>query len=440
MDPLTLLLTVASLAIGAIGSWYTYLAYRRSNSPAPAIGRRVSVTRNKGPRLDAGETLLFLLLIDQFPVGLWGASLEESAALYGHKGDPGSITISTISSKAISAATGSRTAQPIQLYRNYLLTRRSSRGAFGMRRAPGTAKYPKEEILEHARHTATALRFFLYYDGPQHFCVVEALRYLLDEQTRTKGGLWVDHGEPVETNVDPVTVAFVVGALEDMRSAIVSDTSDPHIVGLDTLDAAIRTGVEYVFNTRLRTPEGLWLYRYRSTEEESRVVKNAYQYTTDVLSNIGRTCRRLNLHLAEVDRVFDGLVRVGQRYDGGLPRSPASNTPDLDTTATTVTIASLLGRPESVQRALYANAIRLCSDRLAMENSAANGWSALLSLAGLPWTVELQLAAEVTERVYHAARAAVVASAEASPIPPLVGIPEGMVRDLLARRRGVQPS
>src|SRR5207245_83018 len=41
------------------------------------------------------ELMYSLLLLDQFSNGIWGASLEKSGHFYGHKDDPGSISIST---------------------------------------------------------------------------------------------------------------------------------------------------------------------------------------------------------------------------------------------------------------------------------------------------------------------------------------------------------
>ena len=63
---------------------------------------------------------MLLALRAATPSGVWGASLESSADLYGHRDDPGSITISTYSSLAITASTGSRSASAIQSYRRYL--------------------------------------------------------------------------------------------------------------------------------------------------------------------------------------------------------------------------------------------------------------------------------------------------------------------------------
>lgn len=206
---------------------------------------------NQGPGAHDSmfELLYLLLLLDQFPNGIWGASLESSADLYGHAGDPGSITISTSSSFAITQFTGSRSALPIQKYRNYLQHRQSARGAFGMQRETGTLKFPNSEILEHARHTATGLCFFLFYDGYEHPRVIKALGYLLNN--RTPEGLWVDIGQAVSENVDPMSVAFIIYALEEVYGSQRKKDFSSDIDGkrlLAHLDECIQTGLEYIFN------------------------------------------------------------------------------------------------------------------------------------------------------------------------------------------------
>ena len=440
MDPLTLTFSVVGLAIAGASTWYTYLAYKRAPRASDFVASTASAAVTNAQTLDAPETLLFLLLIDQFPVGLWGASLEESSDLWGHKGDPGSITISTDSAKAITYATNSRTAEPICRYRRYLLSRQSPRGAFGMRRTPGTFRFPEEEILEHTRHTAAALRFFLFYDGVGHDCVTQAVRYLLSDDARTHSGLWVDHGIKSDERADPITVAFVVGALEDVRRAPTDEITK--VVKREVLDAAILNGLNYIFKTKLRTSDGFWHYKYDSKEDKARVLANLYQYSAAVLSNIGRPCTRLMAHLAEANHVLDLLLSVTTRYQGALPKSPASNIPDLDASATLVAAADALGRPHDLQRELYLNVLPFSRDSAVMEGSAANDWSAVLLLACNPWASKLRLSTASNERVHEAARNLLskTNSDPAPAIPSLFGMPPDYVRRLLIRRRGSQPT
>jgi DNA-binding winged helix-turn-helix (wHTH) protein len=75
-------------------------------------GERIARISPRSPE----EAMAFLLFIDQFPVGIWGASLESAADLWGHKNDPGSITISTRACIGLTGATGSVSLPPITAY------------------------------------------------------------------------------------------------------------------------------------------------------------------------------------------------------------------------------------------------------------------------------------------------------------------------------------
>jgi TIR domain len=330
------------------------------------------------------ELMYFFLLLDQFPNGIWGASLEKSVDLYGHAYDPGSISISTFSSFAITRFTGSRTALPIQAYRKYLQSRQSESGAFGMKRQPGTTKYPKTEILEHARHTATSLSFFLLYDGYGHDRVYRALNYLLN--TRTPEGLWVDLGPLVFENSDPITVAFVIDALEQVFDAIQrkesKDKTDERM--LNQVSDSISVGLSYIFNCPLRTPDGFWFYKFSTPEDKERVLQNLYQYTTDVISSVAISCQRLDEHLAEIDKVIQNLLSIAQRYGGSVPSSPDSHVPNLDATARLISTSRYFPKWHSDAQSLYSSLPKLCSDPEVLKAGNASGWSSILLLYGSP--------------------------------------------------------
>jgi hypothetical protein len=289
------------------------------------------------------ELMHLLLLLDQFPNGIWGASLESMGDLYGHKDDPGSISVTTFTAIAITGYTGSRNSEPIQDYRKYLQTRQSERGAFGMKRARGTSRYPSFEILEHARHTAMGLIFFLFYDGFRHRRVIDSLNYLLHTRTPQRR-VWVDIGPATDDRSDPVTVAFVIDALERVRDAMEKEPrprkADSRM--LDELDDAIASGLNYIFDNPLRTPEGFWSYRYSSQEDKDRVMQNLYQYTTDVLPSISTSCTRLGIHVKEVEQTLKKLLRIASGYGGALPASPETNVPDLDATGRLILVTSVV--------------------------------------------------------------------------------------------------
>ena len=407
---------------------------------AQILGRLHGTSQDVARFQQMFEMMYLLLLLDQFPNGVWGASLEQSADLYGHKDDPGSISISTFSTFAITRFTGSRTAEAIQAYRKYLLSRQSGRGAFGMKRSPGTSKYPKSEVLEHARHTATGLSFFLFYDGYGDKRVSDALNYLLG--TRTQSGLWVDFGPVTDTEVDPITVAFVIDALEQTHDAITRTASmgkdDEHL--LKQLDSCITVGLDYVFNCPLRTPEGFWYYKYSSMDDKARVLQNLYQYTTDVISSITLSCQRFGTYLSDVNDVISKLFPISIRYGGGLPRSPESHVPNLDATARLISTARYLPQWDNNVQAVYRSLPDLCMNEQVLESGGgANGWSSILLLYGSP---EAPFAGRSDKRIIEVnkmARKLREGDPDTVEMPPELLKHSDYVRSILHRRKGVLP-
>ena len=271
------------------------------------------------------------LLCDQFKNGVWGASIDSTKKLYGAKSDPGSISVSVDCALALDGAIRNTTRKPINVFREYLLERRSSNGAFGMMRSIGSSAYPDIVILEHARHTAAALRFFLHFDGLSHYATSGALNYLLARENRTPNGLWVDTGDRIDGRVDPITVSTIISVLENVRDTLkISDETDEG--NSSSIDTAISDGLEYLFNCRFVTEDGMWLYRFETEQEEKSVKTNAYRYTAGVLSCIAPTCIRLGRFEGELEKKVSNLRKVSSAYSGGLPASALSNTPSLDAT------------------------------------------------------------------------------------------------------------
>ncbi len=330
------------------------------------------------------ELCYLFLLLDQFASGVWGVSLEEDADLYGHKGDPGSISISTFSSLALYRFTGKRSHSSIFRYRSYLQQRQSKNGAFGMLREIGTLKYPRSEILEHGRHTATALSYFLTFDGPSLPAARLALNYLL--MNRTSKGLWVDIGPFVDDNVDPITVALIVNTLEQFQDSLVdSDSSSEDIKNLlPSINEAIETGIHYIFNCPLRTDEGYWHYKLKGNIERERVFQNLYVYTTDVLSSIILSCRRAGQYLDEINRLVGMLFRIARDHDGGLPPSQLSHIPDLDATSRLIETARVLDYWTGEAEILFRGLVEIALEETIIHKASANGWSAFLLLYGTP--------------------------------------------------------
>lgn len=340
------------------------------------------------------ESLYILFLIDQFPNGIWGASLESNVVYYGDcERDPGSISISVLGSIAISHYTGSRTAGPILGFRKYLLPdRQSKRGAFGMLETTGTKLYPITRIAEHTRHTAAALYYFLFFDGLDHRAAEKALSFLLLPKVRTSKGRWVDDvgpEQPPEENTDPITVAFVIRALEEARTQLLKRT-DTKSEGdlLASIESAIKTGLEYIFSTKLRTENGCWLYRYSSQEDRKKKLRNAYQYTTDVLASTHESCLRLQWNLDEYRKITEYLLDRAEQYEG-LPQSEYAHLPDLDATAGLLYVSSRFPELADKHQKLMGRLESLCLRPEIVEPSSANGWSKVLLLTGrmkVPWS------------------------------------------------------
>jgi hypothetical protein len=385
------------------------------------------------------ELVYLLLLIDQFPNGVWGASLESSADLYGHNNDPGSITISTLSSIAITHYTGSRNTQPVIAYRDYLQDRQSERGAFGMKRELGTGKYRMSRILEHTRHTATGLTFFLFYDGVNHPKVKGALNYLLN--SRTPRGVWVDVGTAVDEEADPVTAAFVIDALEQVHTFIANkahrDAEDEAV--LSQIDNAVVDGLNYIFDCPLRTPDGFWTYKFSTPDEKKRVFQNLYQYTTDVISGIICSCKRLGMYVAEIDKIIETLYSIAIDHQNGIPRSPESHVPNLDATARLISTAFLLPRWENTAQNIYASLPQLCMDKQVLISGCANGWSAVLQLYELMGAPPIPPNARKVNLI-EIAKQLKDGDPKTVELPSIIAPYSDFVREILHRRRGLQPA
>jgi hypothetical protein len=400
-------------------------------------------TQDQGSATDESifELLCLLLLIDQFPTGVWGASLESSADLYGHGNDPGSITISTLSSFSITHFTGSRNAQPIIDYRNYLQTRQSDSGAFGMKRELGTGKYRMPKILEHARHTATGLSFFLFYDGANHPSVKKALKYLFT--SRTPRGVWVDVGPAVDEEADPITAAFVIDALEQVHASISSKprrTKSDNSV-LSQLDQAIVNGLDYIFYCPFRTPDGFfWSYKFSTSEAKKRVFQNLYQYTTDVISSITTSCKRLNMYLPEIDNVIEELFSIANDHQNSLPSSPESHVPNLDSTARLISTARLLPQWNGQATITYEALPGLCSDKQVIISGGANGWSAALQLYDTGESSQNYNLDERKASIFETANRLKTGDPNNVELPAILIPYSVFVRTILLRRSGVQPA
>lgn len=250
-----------------------------------------------------------------------------------------------------------------------------------MKRFIGSAAYPAEHIFENPRHTAGAMSFFLYYDGYKHECVQGALSYLLDERNRTPAGLWVDQGSLSDSRVDPLTVANIIESLENVYSQLPDREAFNSEQDKERINDAIQTGIKHLFNTKFRTEQGLWIYRYESQQEYERVLENTYRYTAGILSNIANSCERLKIRTSEINALLQELIEVTERYNGSLPPSPSSNTPSISATVNLIKAAEHYPDLRDQAQANIDRVIALCIDKRVLEQVMASGWSALALLA-----------------------------------------------------------
>jgi hypothetical protein len=280
----------------------------------------------------------------------------------------------------MTAASGSTSVDAVQQFRRYLVSRRSARGAFGMRRFTGSASYPVEEVLEHSRHTAAAIRFFLAYDDMRHDYVIAALRFLLDRNNQTESGLWVEHGDRTDARVDPVTVGNVVESLELIHERMVSiECTSVADVSRQQIDEAIRRGIKHIIESPFRV-DGMWLYRFSTTSEKQRVSSNKYRYTAGILRNIAKACRRTGLHRSDIIQLLGRLEEIASRYKG-LPASEASNIPSLAATVNIAETRRYLTEGDSFPELVSNRLHDICLDTGVVAAGMAPGWAGMLSLA-----------------------------------------------------------
>ena len=321
-----------------------------------------------------------LIRLDQFRNGVWGASLEASSALYGRPADPGSISVSVACSLALSTLSEDAANEPVDRFRQYLISRRHSSGGFGMMRPIGSSRYPLNAIQVHARHTASAIRFFLHHDGVLHEAVTSGTQFLLDMVNRTLSGLWVDHGANIDTRVDPVTVSAVVGCLEAVRSALERWPQGTPI-GFEQIDEAIALGLSHLPESNCRLPNGQWIYRFETSEERTRLSANSFRYTAGILSEIAPAVVRTGNGRDLYASVAEGLMALTRFYGGGIPAGPASATVSFDATANLLRAHSSLSKNEN-PKAYAAGAIfDLFHKRSHLSQTTAPDWAAMVHLA-----------------------------------------------------------
>ncbi len=159
--------------------------------------------------------LALLLLLDRYPMGVWGRSLAATSGDYGHKEDPGSITASGWAVEALLRVFDEPKLPEAEEFINYILERRKTiNGAIGMRKSIGSDWAQRFGIIENRRHTATGAHFLKSHSKHLDLALA-SLRYVIE--SRTSSGAWSATGDLSDENADPLTTAYVLRTLRDFE-------------------------------------------------------------------------------------------------------------------------------------------------------------------------------------------------------------------------------
>lgn len=126
---------------------------RRDSPPPPKEVRSISNAVVDG--------MVFLLLLDQYPEGVWGRTLARISGAWGHGEDPGSITVSYWALQGLVDLVGDDELPELDRFHDFLVRRMIEKGsmrAVGMMRNVGSDFRPKWEIVENRRHILRGTR------------------------------------------------------------------------------------------------------------------------------------------------------------------------------------------------------------------------------------------------------------------------------------------
>lgn len=283
----------------------------------------------------AGEQLIeeitYVLLLDRYPIGVWGRSLAKSVAAYGHRDDLGSITVSWWVLEALSKIYGERSVLEIDSFKSYLDQRRTASGAIGIRMnvASGWAA-PTYQIIEHCRHTAIAAIFYWKY-GHSLDRALQCLRFVIGR--RTPNSAWPAVGDAIDDQADPLTTAYVLRTLLDFDAAGLLGSID--FDGRRQFCANYKALAISWLQDHLVTNDFHWVYKRRGDIASPEILRKIYSYTADILAMVpefpGHSDECAESHsttvrrLAELWRTREGGIGIPD----GLGDLPAS----LETTA-----------------------------------------------------------------------------------------------------------
>lgn len=313
------------------------------------------------------EGLTVLLLMDQFPAGVWGRSLTPLEAAYRHKGDPGSITVSNWCADALRYLQPEGIVPEIQKFTEYLFDRRvDDSGAVGMRKQIGSDFFPKYDVDKNCRHTAVAAQY-LYKHCNALDIALKSLRYVMD--ARTARGAWVDIGEPDDKKADPLTTGTVLGILRAFENNGLLGSVAIHDREL-FLARYWKAGLLWLYENLLEN-DGWWIY-----EDERRT----YCYTTEILMSVPDFWLEdpdyEKAHENLITRIFDLWKKNGM----GVPSGPSSDVPSFEATAQYVkTIWRSRDRYPDLNAEIQKKFNDNVENILENGNSNAAGWAPAIS-------------------------------------------------------------
>lgn len=265
------------------------------------------------------EALAYLLIVDQYPIGVWGRSLEPLGAAYGHAEDPGSITVSSWAADALLALDPASVIPEIDSFTSYLeIRRKKSSGAVGMRRKVGSAFVEDYDIVENKRHTAVASQY-LYRHCNDILGALKSLEYVME--SRTPNGAWAAMGDPTDENADPLTTGYVLGVLKNFEQANLLPKLEG--AGKDLFNARYwKSGLLWLYENLLQN-DGWWIYKDRSRK---------YCYTSEILFSVPKFWMEDPDYEKAHENLISQLYDIWRANGIGIPTGPDSKIANLETT------------------------------------------------------------------------------------------------------------
>ncbi|WP_298507430.1 hypothetical protein [uncultured Kordia sp.] len=263
------------------------------------------------------EDALLLLILDRFPIGVWGRSLASSSQSYGHK-DPGSVTVSLWVMNVLDKFEINEFESFFLDFKNYLLNRRSSKnGGIGMKKDIGSGYVPETGIRIHTRHTATGALFLLKH-GKSLNLALESIIYVINQMTNS----WSWSAEPpnIDQNADPLTTAYVLNTLKAFEKANLLDNIEYDKSDL-FLDKFWKFGLNWL-SQNLINNSNWW---FISSNDDRK-----YCFTVDILDGLldhYNSEKELN---EIIKLLFPKLISIWEENRIGIPLG-LNQVPDLRT-------------------------------------------------------------------------------------------------------------